>query len=198
MWILGLAVYYLFHRVAFVYYLGIFAKGSLQRPVASMYRWFHIAVPTVATVLLLCSCVFFYLSAPWLAIAPLFLLGVSWLVIRVKYGNRMNDIIKKATEIQVRMEREGRPQTEINKAIYLGATGRLYTIESDSDLKSFLRYCVLSEVVGFDAGEDFSRSIEKGIDNPNYVSASDKIDAGVDHFYRYWCDHYDYMARMER
>jgi hypothetical protein len=27
---------------------------------------------------------------------------------------------------------------------------------------------------------------------------SDKIDAGVDHFYRYWSDHYDYMVRMKQ
>jgi hypothetical protein len=197
MWILGLVVYYLFHRIAFVYYLGIFAKSSMQRPVASMYRWFHVAIPAVSIVLLLASGLFFYLSDPWLPIIPAILLGVSWLVIRIKYGDRMNNIIKKATEIQVRMERDGRPQTEINKAIYLGATGRLYTLVTDSDLKSFLRYCVLSQVIGFDAHEDFMRSIEKSED-PKYVSVSDKIDAGVDHFYRYWSDHYDYMVQMKQ
>jgi len=55
----------------------------------------------------------------------------------------------------------------------------------------------LSEVIGFDAHEDFMRSIAKSED-PKYVSVSDKINAGVDHFYRYWCDHYDYMARMKQ
>ena len=98
-------------------------------------------------------------------------------------------------QIQVRMEREGLPQAEINKAIYLGATGRLYPIESDSDLKTFLRYSVLSEVIGFDAHADLANLMEN-MGNPKYVSASDKIDAGVDHFYRYWSKHYDYVAQM--
>jgi hypothetical protein len=197
MWILGFAIYYLFHRIAFVYYLGIFAKGEMQRPVASMYRWFHIAVPTVAAVFFLGSCFFFYLSAPWLTIAPVFLLGVSWFVVRVKHGSRTDGIIKRATEVQVRMEREGHPQTEINKAIYLGATGKLYPFESDFDLKSFLRYTVLREVTGFDTTEDLMYSIEKGDDSIG-GSISDKIDAAVDGFYRYWCDRYDAVEPMKR
>lgn len=197
MWILGLVVYYLFHRIAFVYYLGIFAKGSMQRPVASMYRWFHVAVAVVSAVLLVTSALFFYLSDPWLAITPLFLLCLSWLVIRVKYGNRMDSIIKRAAEIQVRMERDGSPQTEINKAIYLGATGKLYPIDSDSDLKSFLRYTVLREVAGFDTHDDLMRSIEKG-DNSKSGSINDKIDAAVDDFYRYWSARYDNMERLKR
>jgi hypothetical protein len=197
MWILGIVVYYLFHRLAFGYYLGIFAKGPMQRPVASMYRWFHVTVPAVAIALFLASGLFFCLSDPWLTIAPVILLGVSWLVIRVKHGNRIDSIIKRAAEIQVRMERDGCPQTEINKAIYLGATGKLYPFDSDFDLKSFLRYTVLSEVAGFDTHEDFMRSIEKG-DNSKGGSINDKIDAAVDDFYRYWCRIYDKMESIKR
>jgi hypothetical protein len=197
MWILGIVVYYLFHRLAFVYYLGIFAKGSMQRPVASMYRWFHVTVSVVSAFLLLTSGLFFYLSDPWLAIAPALLIGVSWIVIRVKYGDRMDGIIKRATEIQVRMEREDRPQTEINKAIYLGATGKLYPFDSDFDLKLFLRYTVLREVTGFDTTEDLMRSIEKG-DDSKCGSVSDKIDAAVDDFYQHWCKVYDKMEKLKR
>ena len=197
MWMLGFLSYYVFHLVAFRYYMGMFAKPTLQRPMASMYRWFHPAVYAVCVVLLVTSAFFFFLSSPWLSIAPMFLLGLSWIITRVKYGNRMNNIIKKATEIQVRMERGGLSQTEINKAIYLGATGELYPLESDSDLKSFLRYCVLSQVLGFDAHEDMMQSIENA-GKRNYVSTSSKIDAGVDHFYQYWCKVYGDIEMMKQ
>jgi len=185
MWILGIVVYYLFHRVAFVYYLGIFAKGSMQRPVASMYRWFHWTMYALSGILFITSCCLFYLSAPWLTITPFVLLGVSWIVLRIKHGRRMDSVIKKAAEIQVQMERKGLPQTEINKAIYLGATGKLYNFESDSNLKTFLKYSILSEVFGLDATEDLVHAIEKS-DDPKYVSRSAKIDAAVDEFYQYW------------
>jgi hypothetical protein len=95
------------------------------------------------------------------------------------------------------MERESRPQTEINKAIYLDATGKLYPSESDFELKAFLRYTVLREVTGFDTTGDFMRSIEKG-DHSKSGSVSDKIDAAVDDFYHYWCNYYDALARMKR
>jgi hypothetical protein len=196
MWILGLFAYYLFHMVAIVYYTGMFTKGTLERPMASIYSWFHPTVLTVSAVLFILSVVFFYISSPWLMVAPIVLLCISLIRFRIKQGSRTTEIIRKATEIQVKMEREGRPQTEINKAIYLGATGKIYPIEWDADLKSFLRCSVLREVIGFDTHEDFAQSIGK-MGDPNYVSASDKIDAAVDHFYQYWCQCYDTKARYK-
>src|SRR5271157_1376119 len=133
MWILGILVYYLFYRVAIVYYMGMYTKGSLQRPVASIYRWFHVTVYVLSTILFITSILFFYLSDPWLTIVPVLLIVLSLIIFHMKQGRRLKDIIKKATEIQVRMERQGSPQTEINKAIYLGATGELYPFESEFD-----------------------------------------------------------------
>jgi hypothetical protein len=162
-----------------------------------MYRWFHIAVFAISAVLLLTSGLFFYLSDPWLTVVPVFLFGLSLIVFRLRQGNRTTNIIKRATEIQVRMEREGSPQTEINKAIYLGATGNLYTQEPDFDLKFFLKYFVLREVIGFDAEEDFTQSLERSGD-PTYISPSDKIDASVDSFYQHWCKVYDRTEQLKR
>lgn len=195
MWIIGVLAYFLFHRIAIVFYLGMFTRASAERPLAAGRQSFHLVVNSVSVALLIISGICFYLSSPWLAVLPIVFLGLSLATFRVNQGQRTNDIIKKATEIQVRMEREGRPQTEINKAVYLGATGRLYPIESDADLKSFLRYSVLSEVIGFDAHADLANLMEN-MGNPNYVSASDKIDAGVDQFHHYWSKHYDDIARF--
>jgi hypothetical protein len=197
MWIGGLISYYLFHRVTFVYYLGMLTKGSHQRPVASIYGWFRPTIYTLSATLFVVSALFFYLSSPWLLIVPVLLLVASLAMFRVRQGGRTQSILKNATEIQVRMERENRSQSEINKAVYLGATGKLYPLEADFDLKSFLKYCVLNEVIGFDASEDTAMTMDR-MGDPNYVSASDKIDGTVDQYYKYWSDHYDNIARVRR
>lgn len=99
-------------------------------------------------------------------------------------------MLEKAVEIQITMEREGRPQSEINKAVYLGVTGEVYPLETDnaerglSELKSFMLYCVLSRTMGFDAHGELAEKIDREIaGNRSYVSESDRIEAAIDALY---------------
>lgn len=183
MWVLGLVLFYLFYRVAIVYYFGMFFKPSLERPMASIYRWFHPTIITISVVLFLASALFFFLTNPWLAIVPLPLTAIFLMAFANRTNNRREKMLEKAVEIQVTMEREGRPQTEINKAVYLGVTGEVYSLETDSDLKYFMLYCVLSRTMGFDAHADFMEKIKREEMGKHYVSASDKIEAVIDALY---------------
>lgn len=183
MWALGLVVFYLFYRVAIVYYFGMYFKPSLERPMASIYGWFHPTIITVSVVLFLASAFFFFLTNPWLAIVPLPLTAIFLMAFANKTNKQREQMLEKAVEIQVTMERQGRPQTEINKAVYLGVTGEVYTLETDSDLKSFMTYCVLSRTMGFNASADLMEKMDRESKGKNYVSESDRIEAAIDTLY---------------
>jgi hypothetical protein len=180
-WLIGTAIYFLFYRFAIVWYLGLHAKGTLHRPLKFNTRGFHYGVFAISAVLLAASGFFFYLTNPWLA---LILIPLVWFSLAIRNGReqrRLNGIISRAIEIQVRMEREGASQDAINRAVFLGATGEQWRLkdEIDMDLRSFLKYCVLSELMGFDTSAEFQKTLE----NRNYVSMNDKIDARFDYYY---------------
>ncbi|SPE17981.1 membrane hypothetical protein [Candidatus Sulfotelmatomonas gaucii] len=189
MWALGLLFFYLFYRVAIVYYLGMYFKPSLKRPMGSIYRWFHPTVITVSVVLFLASVFFFFLTNPWLVIVPFPLTAIFLYAFVDRVNRQRQQMLEKAVEIQVTMEREGRPQSEIDKAVYLGVTGEVYPLETDcaepglSELKSFMLYCVLSRTMGFDAHEELSEKIRREGMGKHYVSESDKIEAAIDALY---------------
>ena len=180
MWMLGLVAFYLFYLFAIKWYCGLRFKNSLQRPLnygSSGHLYFVLGV---SAVLFIASACFFYISEPWLAITPIPLTVLAVLYFKMKQGTRMNQIIKKAAEIQTAMANKGLNQTEINKAIFLATTGTPLTIDIDSDFNSFLKWHVLSQTMGYDEHEDFSKKLEHDIEHgytPNYVSTSDRIDA---------------------
>jgi hypothetical protein len=180
-WLIGTAIYFLFHRFAIVWYLGLHTKSERHRPLKFSSRGFHYGVVAISAVLVTASGFFFYLTYPWLA---LILIPLVWFSLAIRNGReqrRLNRVISRAVEIQVRMEREGASQDAINRAVFLGATGEEWRLKDaiDMDLKSFLKYCVLSELIGFDTGAEFQKTLE----NRNYVSMNDKIDAKVDYYY---------------
>lgn len=189
MWVLGLVLFYLFYRVAIVYYLGMYFKPSLQRPMASIYSWFHPTILTISVVLFLASAFFFFLTSPWLAVIPLPLAAIFLYVFMERVNRRRLNMLEKAVEIQVTMEREGRHQNEINKAVYLGVTGEVYPLDTGnaeqglSELKSFMLYCVLSRTMGFDAHAELSEKIDRESVGKHYISESDKIEAAIDALY---------------
>ncbi|MGA9061895.1 MAG: hypothetical protein WB341_09550, partial [Terracidiphilus sp.] len=134
----------------------------------------------VSAVLFIASACFFYISDPWLAITPIPLTVLAILYFKMKQGTRMNQIIKRAAEIQTAMASKGLNQTEINKAVFLATTGELLTIDIDSDFNSFLKYHVLSWTMGYDVSEEAEREFRYAIEHgaaSNHASMSDKIDA---------------------
>lgn len=189
MWALGLLFFYLFYRVAIVYYLGMYFKPSMKRPMGSIYGWFHPTIISISVVLFLASAFFFFLTNPWLAIVPFPLTAIFLYVFVDRIMRQRKQMLEKAVEIQVTMEREGRPQSEINKAVYLGVTGEVYSLGSDtggpslSEFKSFVLFCVLSQTMGFDAFEELSEKIRREGMGKRYVSESDKIEAAIDALY---------------
>jgi hypothetical protein len=183
MWALGLVVFYLFYRVAIVYYFGMYFKPRLERPMASIYGWFHPTIITISVVLFLVSAFFFFLTNAWLAIVPLPLAVISLMVFANRIESRRKRMLEKAVEIQVTMEREGRPQSEINKAVYLGVTGEVYPLETDLDLKSFMLGCVLSQTMGFDSFSDREEKFRRESMGKCYVSESEKIETAIDVLY---------------
>lgn len=183
MWMLGLVLFYLFYRVAIVFYLGMYFKPSLERPMGSIYGWFHPTIISISVVLFLASAFFFFLTNPWLAIVPFPLTAIFLYAFMERISRRRQQMLEKAVEIQVTMEREGRPQSEINKAVYLGVTGEVYPLETDLDLKSFMLGCVLSQTMGFDAHAELMEKIKREEMGKHYVSESDKIEAAIDALY---------------
>jgi hypothetical protein len=182
MWVFGLIVFYIFYRIGIVYYIGMFTKASLQRPMASIYSWFHPTIISISVGLLLLSGFFFYLSNPWLAIIPLPLAIICLLIFGMKLNSRRDKIIDRAVDIQVQLERKDLPQGEINKAIYLATTGEMLSIDTDMDFKSFMKYFVLRQTVGFDASADLQQKIEH-MDKAKYTSLGDQIEATIDTAY---------------
>lgn len=181
MWLIGSVIYFLFYRFAIIWYLGLHAKGTIHRPLKFSSRSFHYGVFTISAVLLAASGFFFYLTNPWLA---LILIPLVWFSLAIRNGReqrRLDGVISRAIEIQVRMERDDATQDAINRAVYLGTTGQVWGLKDpvDMELKSFLKYCVLSELIGFDSSADFQKTLE----NRNHVSMNDKIDAKVDYYY---------------
>lgn len=181
MWLIGMAIYFLFYRFAIVWYLGLHASASINRPLNFETKGFHYGIFAISAVLLAASGFFFYLTNPWLALV---IIPLVWLSLGIRNGreqSRLNGIISRAVEIQVRMEREGSPQDAINRAVYLGATGQVWRLKDplDMDLKSFIKHCVLSQLMGFDTSAEFYKKLE----NINYVSMNDKIDARIDYYY---------------
>jgi hypothetical protein len=180
-WLIGTAIYFLFYRFMIVWYLGFHATGELNRPLKFNSRGFHYGVLAISAVLLAASGFFFYLTNPWLALVVIPLVWFSFAIRNGREQRRLNGIVSRAVEIQVRMEREGASQDAINRAVYLGATGQVWGPKDpvDMELKSFLKYCVLSELMGFDTSLEFQKTLE----NRNYISMNDKIDARVDHYH---------------
>ena len=179
MWVLGLVAYYVFHLVVVKWYLGLYTKNSLKRPLAWTTRRFHRLVFLVALILLLTSGTFFYLSDPWLVLAILPLLALSFLWLRIREGGRMNRILSRAAAVQAKMEAKGASEQEVINAICLATTGRVWDLGWDGDVKSFLKYHVLRERIAYDEGEDFQRSVA----DPTHKSMSEKIDETFDFYY---------------
>jgi len=182
MWVLGTLIFYLFYRVGIVWYLGMFTKGPTHRPLGFGDVRFHYGVRAVSAALLIASGFCYYLTYPWLAIVPIPLCAFSLMVLKDRQLRKFNGIISRAVETQVKLERLGRPQDEINRAIYLEATGNPYRsrtgFDRELDFKSFLRFCVFSELMSLDFN-DWQQSIK----NPNYVSTEDRFNATVDFYY---------------
>jgi hypothetical protein len=177
---LGLVAFYLFYLFAIKWYCGLRFKNSLQRPLhygSSGHLYFVLAVSAVPFIASAC---FFYISEPWLAITPIPLTVLAVLYFKMKQGTRMNQIIKKAAEIQTAMASKGLNQTEINKAVFLATTGTPLRIDIDSDFNSFLKWHVLNWTMGYDVSEEAEREFQYAIEHgaaSNHVSMSDKIDA---------------------
>ena len=176
MWTLGVVAFYFFYLIAIKWYAGLSFKNILQRPLNYGSSRLLYIVLGISGFLLIASAYCFYLSEPWLAIIPIPLTLLAMLHFKYKQGVRMNQIIKKAAEIQIAMASEGVKQSEINKAVFLATTGEPFTIETESDFNRFLKYSVLSWIMGYDESEELQKEIEHGF-NSNYVSMSDKIDA---------------------
>jgi len=189
MWMLGLVAFYLFYLFAIKWYCGLRFRHSLQRPLnygSGGHLYFVLGVSAVPFIGSTC---FFYMSEPWLAIMPIPLTVLAVLYFKMKQGARMNQIIRKAAEIQTAMANKGLNQTEINKAVFLATTSTPLTIDIDSDFNSFLKWHVLSQTIGYDEHEDFSKKLEHDIEQghtPNYVSMSDRIDAIAANYLEYY------------
>jgi hypothetical protein len=146
MWIIGTFVSYLFYRFAFVWYFSLwFANNPLQRPLRWRSPWFHIGVFLISITLFLTSAYFFYLSYPWLAFSPIPLAILSYIAYSIKRGAREARIIHKAVEIQVRMEKQGTKQPEINRAIAISTIGDHDPACADFGFTDFLKYGILNE-----------------------------------------------------
>lgn len=176
MWIIGTLVFYLFYRFTVVWYLRLWTfSDPLQRPYLWRSGWYHICIFAISITLLTVSGYFFFRSNPWLSIAPIPLVLLSLIVFSTKRRNRLNSIISKAVEIQVRMEQQGEPQLKINQAISLATTGDDYT--NEHDLKSFIKFSILSHE-GLLSVSQGQRDIGK------YVSQMRHIDVLIDHSYQ--------------
>jgi hypothetical protein len=184
MWALGCIVFYVFYRLVFRWYSPLWGSDYLDRPMAWSRGWFHIAVLVIAVLLLATSSYFFYLSAGWMAFAPVILIPVSWILYAQKQRYRLNEIIKQAMTIQVEMEQLEQPQSHINDAIMVKLLGEKSAsgIGSDSEIHDFMKFYVLSRL-GFHY--DVSADIQRTFDDPSWVSQSQRLDALID----YWHSH---------
>jgi hypothetical protein len=193
MWVFGLVAYYVFHLIAVKWYLGLYTKNSLERPMASNYPWFHTAIFLISLILLITSGTFFYLSSPWLVLAVLPLFAVSFLWLRIREGSRMNLILSTAASVQAKMEANGASEQEVIKAICLATTGKAWDLDWDGDVKSFLKYYVLRDQLSYDESEDFRRSAA----DPTRKSTSEKIDETFDLYYEKEKRTSEYLSRIK-
>ncbi len=147
MWLIGALLFYVFYRLAFGWYFGLyFLNNPLQRPYAWRHVWWHLSIFFTSIILLAASSFFFYLSKPWLVVILIPLLIISFVAFSVKRGLRSEQIITTAVRIQVRMEKQGIKQPEINRAIALATINDHDPVRVDSDFKDFLKFCILSPV----------------------------------------------------
>jgi|ERR1019366_5181867 hypothetical protein len=144
MWIVGALISYLFYRFSFVWYFNFyFFSNPLQRPLSWRSPWFHVCVLTISLVLLLTSDFFFYLSSPWLIVLPIPVVIGSYVAFGLRRGAREGKIIHKAVQIQVRMEKQGAKQSEINRAMAVEALGDHHPALVDWEFADFLKYGIL-------------------------------------------------------
>jgi hypothetical protein len=174
MWAIATLVFYLFYRFAIVWYLSFWMMSRPSaRPPAWQYWRFHCGVLVISGALLTGSAYLYFLSNPWLALAPIPLMALSLVVFLMKRRNRLNSVISKAVDIQIRMEQHGEPQAKINQAIYLEVTGYDLGAGIDGNLKSFVKYGVLRELGLY---KQTSNIVSRDL-------ASDLIDAKIDALY---------------
>lgn len=144
MWVVGVFVSYLFYRFAFVWYFNFFFfSNPLQKPLRWRSPWFHIFVLSISIALLLTSAYSFYLSSPWLIVSPIPIVIVSYIAYGLRRGDREGKIIQKAVHIQVRMERQGAKQSEINSAIAKATVGDNDPVFMDWAFIDFLKFGIL-------------------------------------------------------
>lgn len=181
MWIAGIVVYWLFHLLVFAWYLPESRLRRGTQPMIWFHSWFHPVFIGIAFLLLIISGFLFYLESGWLVFAPIALVFASWFYYIQKARYRVNELIKQSMSIQVSLERLGRSQPEINRAIMdkiFGSDEYLSDVASDFDIRLFIKSCVLSEFGYFDSQAEWDSLMNQSTS----ASPGQKIDALID----YW------------
>ncbi len=183
MWVLGVIAFYGFYRFTFVWYLTFWSfENPLQQPMHWRKPWFHATALLIAVTLLAASAYLFYASNHWLVFAPLLLLLFSFRFYFERQRRRTIQVIAKAAQIQACMEADGEPQPRINQRILAETTGEDRDAPSGPDwnLKSVVKYCVLSELGLYQPRADMNQLAS----GKHSISRSEQIDALLDFYYQ--------------